>query len=55
MELRPSQKAASCAATQEFNDISWNLTVHYLALKSPPLVPDLSQLNPVLNNTFYLS
>jgi hypothetical protein len=55
MELSPSREAASCAAIQELPNISWNPMFHYRVQKNPPIIPILSQINPVDVIPFYLS
>jgi hypothetical protein len=55
MELCLSREAVSRLATYEFPNILWKPKVPCIVHNNPPLVPNLSQINPVHISPPYLS
>jgi len=48
-------EANSCSSSKEIPHLSLSQKVYYCVCKSPPLVPILSQMNPVHTFPFYFS
>jgi len=51
----PSWQAVSHSASQKIPHFLWMLNVHYRVQNSPPLLPVLSQMNPVHTLPYYFA
>ena len=54
MQQSPSWEANRFSASQEIPRILWNPKVHYRIHNSPPLIPIMSQLDPVHTPTSHI-
>jgi hypothetical protein len=54
MVLSPPWEADNSSATQEIRRILCNLVMYYRIYNNPPLIPVLSQMNPVHTLPLYL-
>lgn len=55
MDLNPSSEVASLSSSQEFPQILWSPKAHCPVHNCLPLIPILSQMNPVHTTQFYFS
>jgi hypothetical protein len=49
MKQNPSWEANNDSASQKISCSLWDTKFHYRVLKGPPLIPILSQMNPLHN------
>jgi hypothetical protein len=55
MDLIPTRETVSCAVTQKLPSILMNPKIHFCVHKRLPLVPILSQINPVHTTSSHFS